>query len=42
MLGNTTMLEFGYAIFKQEPEFTFPKAKNIKKSRIVEIYHIQK
>jgi thymidine phosphorylase len=29
-LGNETMLSFGYALLKQEPEFTFPLAKNIK------------
>ena len=34
-LGNETLLNFGYAIFKQEPEFTFPLAKNIKKDRTV-------
>jgi hypothetical protein len=32
-LGNETMLEFGYALLKQEPAFTFPKAKNIKENR---------
>jgi hypothetical protein len=34
-LGNDTMLEFGCALLKQEPEFTFPKAKNIQDDRIV-------
>jgi hypothetical protein len=34
-LGNETMLNFGYAIFKQEPEFTFPIAKNIKEESSV-------
>ncbi len=34
-LGNETMLNFGYAILKQEPEFTFPKARNIKEDRRV-------
>jgi hypothetical protein len=34
-LGNDTMLEFGYALLKQKPEFTFPKAKNIRENRIV-------
>ncbi len=29
-LGNDTMLDFGVAILKQEPEFTFPVAKNIR------------
>jgi len=32
-LGNDTMLDFGYAILKQKPSFTFPKAKNLKESR---------
>jgi len=41
-LGNTTMLEFGYALFQKKPAFTFPIAKNIKASKIVEIDHIQK
>ena len=31
-LGNETMLRFGYAILKQEPDFTFPLAKNIRRS----------
>jgi hypothetical protein len=34
-LGNDTMLDFGYALLKQTPEFTFPKAKNIKATRMV-------
>ena len=34
-LGNETMLNFGYAILKQEPEFTFPTAKNLKEDRAV-------
>jgi hypothetical protein len=34
-LGNDTMLEFGYALLKQKPEFAFPKAKNIRENRIV-------
>lgn len=29
--GNDTMLDFGYALFKEEPTFTFPKAQNLKK-----------
>ena len=29
-LGNETMLNFGYALLKQKPKFTFPKAKNLK------------
>jgi hypothetical protein len=28
--GNDTMLNFGYALLKQKPSFTFPKATNIK------------
>jgi hypothetical protein len=36
-LGNTTMLEFGYALFQKKSTFTFPKAKNIKENKIVEI-----
>ena len=32
-LGNTTMLEFGYALLQKKPTFTFPKAKNIKESK---------
>jgi hypothetical protein len=31
-IGNDTMLDFGYALLKQEPAFTFPKAKNIRKN----------
>jgi hypothetical protein len=41
-LGNTTMLEFGDALLQKKPTFTFPKAKNIKASKIVEIDRIQK
>ncbi len=41
-LGNDTMLNYGYAILKQKPAFTFPKAKNIKDNRIVAIDHTQK
>jgi hypothetical protein len=41
-LGNTTMLEFGYALLQKNPTFTFPKAKNIKAIKIVEIDQIQK
>jgi hypothetical protein len=32
-LGNDTMLDFGYALFKQKPSFTFPKATNIKPAK---------
>jgi hypothetical protein len=31
--GNDTMLNFGYALFKQKPSFTFPKATNIKPAK---------
>ncbi len=31
-LGNDTMLDFGLALFRQEPYFTFPKAENLKAS----------
>jgi hypothetical protein len=41
-LGNDTMLNFGYAILKQKPAFTFPKAKNIKDNKIVAIDSMQK
>jgi hypothetical protein len=34
-LGNDTMLDFGRAVFQKEPDFTFPKAKNIKETRVV-------
>jgi hypothetical protein len=36
-LGNNTMLEFGDALLKKNTTFTFPKAKNIKESKVVEI-----
>ncbi len=29
-IGNDTMLRFGYALYKQNPTFTFPRATNIK------------
>jgi hypothetical protein len=41
-LGNTTMLEFGYALLQKKPTFTFPKAKNIKEIKVVETDPIQK
>ena len=28
--GNDAMLDFGYALFKGESTFTFPKAQNLK------------
>jgi hypothetical protein len=40
-LGNNTMLEFGDALLKKNNTFTFPKAKNIKVSKVVEIDHKQ-
>jgi hypothetical protein len=36
-IGNDTMLQFGYALAKQESTFTFPRARNIKESKIVPI-----
>jgi hypothetical protein len=36
-LGNDTMLNFGYAMQKQKPAFTFPKAKNLRENRRVAI-----
>ena len=33
-LGNDTMLDFGYALVKQKPSFTFPKATNIKPAKL--------
>lgn len=41
-LGNTIMLDFGDALFQKKTTFTFPKAKNIKESKIAEIDNIQK
>jgi len=41
-LGNTTMLEFGEALFQKKATFTFPKATNIKENKVVEIDQIQK
>jgi hypothetical protein len=41
-LGNQTMLDFGYALLKQKPEFTFPKAKNIQEDRMVVMNNKQK
>jgi hypothetical protein len=41
-LGNETLLNFGYALLKQKSSFTFPKAKNIKENKIVDIDSIQK
>jgi hypothetical protein len=36
-LGNDTMLDFGYAMLKKKSEFTFPKAKNIRETRVAAI-----
>jgi hypothetical protein len=36
-LGNDTMLNFGYALLKQKPAFTFPRAKNLRENRRVAI-----
>ena len=41
-LGNTTMLEFGYALLQKNSMFTFPKAKNIMESKVVAIGQTQK
>lgn len=32
-LGNDTMLNFGRALFRRDPTFTFPKAKNIQEDK---------
>ena len=34
-LGNEAMLNFGYSIVRQKPDFTFPKARNIAQERMV-------
>jgi hypothetical protein len=34
-LGNEALLRFGYALLKQQPAFTFPKAPNLKEVQIV-------
>jgi hypothetical protein len=31
-IGNDTMLNFGDALLKEKPAFTFPKAKNIRQT----------
>ena len=36
IVGNQAMLDFGYALLKEEPAFTFPKATNIKETRVTE------
>ena len=41
-LGNDTMLNLGYALLKQNPTFTFPKAKNLKENVQVAADHTQK
>ena len=40
--GNRTMLEFGEALLQKKHTFTFPKAENIKESKVVDINSIQK
>jgi hypothetical protein len=35
-IGNNTILNFGYALLKKNPSFTFPKATNIKTTRTIE------
>lgn len=32
-LGNDTMLDFGLALYRGEPTFTFPRARNLKEER---------
>ncbi|MDO8302836.1 MAG: hypothetical protein Q7T18_06320 [Sedimentisphaerales bacterium] len=32
-LGNETMLDFGHALLKKKPAFTFPKAKNLRENK---------
>jgi hypothetical protein len=39
--GNDTMINFGYALLKKRPAFTFPKAKNIKEDRTVVVNNKQ-
>lgn len=41
-LGNQTMLDFGYALLKQSPAFTFPEAKNIRENQMAGADPIQK
>ena len=36
-LGNNTMLNFGYAMQKQKPAFTFPRAENLRENKKVAI-----
>jgi len=40
--GNDTMLNFGDALLRKNATFTFPKAKTIKESKVVEIDPKQK
>lgn len=35
-LGNETMMRLGLALVNQDPEFTFPVAKNLEKDQVVE------
>ena len=41
-IGNDAMLDFGYALLKERPAFTFPKAKNIKETAAPAISDKQK
>ena len=41
-LGNQTMLEFGRTLLERKPEFTFPKAKNIKEIKLAASDSVQK
>jgi len=34
---NDTMLNFGYALLKQKPAFTFPRANNLRANKRVAI-----
>ncbi len=37
VVGNDAMLDFGYAIYKEQQNFVFPKATNIKKQLATEV-----
>jgi len=38
-LGNDAMLDFGYALLRQQPAFTFPRAQNLRQARILPTHH---
>ena len=38
-LGNDAMLDFGYALLRQQPAFTFPRAENLRQARILPTHH---